>query len=174
MASTPHHVAISEFLSFIPSFANSYVAQRQSIYEENRHRVYSLAFLMTHSELQAEQLLEETFVRAFGKTDCPNPEQIDDVLVAKLREEYVIGIRTLDCAEATEALNVRENTKRVHLEAAVMELPATEKLVFLMHDVEGYEHARIVRTLGISTHDAKHGLHQARLRIRELVSKMAW
>jgi RNA polymerase sigma-70 factor (ECF subfamily) len=173
MASTVQSV-ISEYMTFIPSLANSSVDQLKSIYEENRHRVYSLAFWMTDSELQAEQLLEATFVRAFGEIETPTEEQIDNALIAVLREDHQIGIRTLECAEATEVLNIRENTKRVHLELAVIELPATEKLIFLMHDVEGYDHVRVARTLGISTDDSKYGLHQARLRIRELVGKMAW
>src|ERR1035437_59163 len=119
MASTVHNVAISEYMNFIPTFADLSVDQLKSIYEENRHRVYSLAFWMTDSELQAEQLLEATFVRVFGETKTPTEEQIDDALITELREEHLIGIRTLECAEATEVLNIRENTKRVHLELAI-------------------------------------------------------
>jgi RNA polymerase sigma-70 factor, ECF subfamily len=146
----------------------------KSIYEESRHRVYAIAFWMTDSELQAEQLLETTFVSAFAKSDSPTEEDIDNALIAQLREDHEIGTRTLKCADATEVLNIRSNTKRVHLELAVVQLPATEKLMFLMHDVEGYDHVRIARTLGVTEQDSKQGLHQARLRIRELVGKMAW
>ena len=64
--------------------------------------------------------------------------------------------------------------KRVHLELAVVQLPATEKLIYLMHDGEGYGHSRIAQALSISVLESKEGLHQARLKIRELVAKMAW
>ncbi len=171
MASTVQNVAVSEYMSFLPSFQQ---VSNKRIYEENRHRVYAMAFWMTGSELQAEQVLEETFVRAFARTDSPTEEQIDAALLAELRREYAIGELTLACAEATKVLNIRENTKRVHLELAVVQLPATEKLIFLMHDVEGYDHARVAQTLSISEMESKHGLHQARLRIRELVADMAW
>lgn len=173
MASTLQNVAIPEYMSIIPTLTPTSV-DRKSIYEENRHRVYALAFWMTNSELEAEAVLEATFVRAFAEAANPTEEQIDNALIAILREDHLIGILTLNCADATEILNVRGNTKRVHLELAVVELPATEKLIFLMHDVEGYSHARISRTLGVSTKDSKLGLHQARLKMRELVSKMAW
>jgi DNA-directed RNA polymerase specialized sigma24 family protein len=119
-------------------------------------------------------LLETTFVSAFAKSDCPTEEDIDNELIAQLREDHNIGTLTLKCADATEVLNIRSNTKRVHLELAVVQLPATEKLMFLMHDVEGYDHVRIARTLGVTEQDSKQGLHQSRLRIRELVGKMAW
>jgi RNA polymerase sigma-70 factor (ECF subfamily) len=62
--------------------------------------------------------------------------------------------------------------KRVHLEEAVTQLPPTERAIFLMHDVEGYDHARIGRTIGLSAEESRTGLHQARLRLRELLAKM--
>ncbi len=174
MASTLQNVAISE-MTFIPAFATTTKIDRsKSIYEENRHRIYALAFWMTNSELEAEQLLEATFVRAFAGNTTPTAAQIDNALIALLRDEHSIGQLTLNCAPATKVLNVRENTRRVHLELAVVELPATEKLIFLMHDVEGYEHERIARTLGVTSEESKLGLHAARLRIRELVANMAW
>jgi RNA polymerase sigma-70 factor (ECF subfamily) len=174
MASTLQNVVVSEHMAFIPTFAQPSVNHFKSIYEENRHRVYAISFWMTGSELQAEQVLEATFVRVFAETENPTEEQIDNALIAQLREEHEIGTLTLKCADATEVLNIRSNTKRVHLELAVVQLPATEKLIFLMHDVEGYDHVRIARTLGVTVQDSKQGLHQARLRMRELVSKMAW
>ncbi len=173
MASTLQNVAISDFANFIPGIAPS-TEQYKSIYEGNRHRVYALSFWMTDSELKAEQLLEATFVRAFAENDSPTEEQIDNALIAQLRDEYAVGTLTLKCAGATKVLNARENMKRVHLELAVVQLPATEKLIYLMHDGEGYSHARVAQALGISVPQSKEGLHQARLRIRELVVDMAW
>lgn len=174
MASTLQNVAISEYMTFIPTLAKASVDHYKSIYEENRHRVYALSFWMTDSEMKAERLLEATFVRAFAEADVPTEEQIDNALIAQLREEIEIGTLTLKCADATKVLNARENMKRVHLELAVVQLPATEKLVYLMHDGEGYSHSRIAQALGISETQSKDGLHQARLRIRELVADMAW
>jgi RNA polymerase sigma-70 factor (ECF subfamily) len=172
MASTLQNVAVSDYLSIIPTFSST--EQTNAIYEQNRQRVYAMAFWMTDSEPKAEQLLETTFVRAFAENELPTEEQVDAALLAELREEHLIGILTLNCADATKVLNVRNNTRRVHLELAVVQLPATEKLIYVMHDGEGYSHDRIARTLGISVKDSQNGLHQARLRIRELVGKMAW
>jgi DNA-directed RNA polymerase specialized sigma24 family protein len=74
---------------------------------------------------------------------------------------------------AHEVSNVRRNTLRVELERAIVQLPYTERMIFCMHDGDAYDHARIARTLGISESESRHGLHQARLRIRELVSVKA-
>ena len=51
---------------------------------------------------------------------------------------------------AERVLSVRTNTHARRLERAVVQLPATEKMIFLMHDVERYEHARIANLLGIA------------------------
>ena len=61
----------------------------------------------------------------------------------------------------------------VHLERAVVQLPSTEKMIFLLHDVEGYEHEKIAHLLGLSVQESQFGLHQARLQMRELISHMS-
>jgi RNA polymerase sigma-70 factor (ECF subfamily) len=82
-----------------------------------------------------------------------------------------IGCMTLECDPAAKIEQVRTNTRRADLERAVVQLPSTERLVFLMHDVEGYEHPRIARTLGITEEESRYGLFQARLKIRELLAQ---
>jgi len=144
------------------------------VYEANQHRIYALAFWMTDSEPAAEELMGNVFRRAFAHRSQPEPEAIDRALLSELRETHVIGSLTLECGTVTEVSNIRRNARRVHLERAVVQLPATERLIFLFHDVEAYAHVRIARLLGITPDESRHGLYQARLRIRELISNMAF
>jgi len=139
-------------------------------YEQNRHRVYALAFWMTDNELVAEELMSEVFSRAFISEVLPTAQEIDRVLVRELRKRFTLGPLTLKCAPCSEIKAARRNTLRAELERAIVQLPATEKLIFLMHDVEGYDHARIAATVGLSVNQSICGLHQARLRIRELLA----
>ena len=39
--------------------------QQRDVYESHRHRTFSLAFYMTGNEIEAEEILATTFVRAF-------------------------------------------------------------------------------------------------------------
>jgi RNA polymerase sigma factor (sigma-70 family) len=96
----------------------------------------------------------------------------DLLLLAALRQLGPVGILTLDCGVTKEVESVRSNVKRIHLERAVVQLPSTERMIFVMHDGEGYSHERIARTIGISEDESREGLHQARLRIRQLVAQM--
>jgi RNA polymerase sigma-70 factor, ECF subfamily len=145
--------------------------QYDEIYQENCHRVYSLAFWMTGNELTAEQLSTDTFLRAFASAADPTTDQIDRAFLTEVREFTPVGTLTLSCVMAP-ATSVYGNVKRIHLEHAVLQLPATEKIIFLLHDVEGYEHGRIARLLGIAEKESRHGLHQARLQVRSLTTRM--
>ncbi len=140
-------------------------------YEENRDRVYALAFWMTDNELAAEELMTNTFCRIFAQTEAPTAEEIDHALIAELRQQSPLGPLTLQCGTCEQVLSVRNNTLRVDLERAVVELPRMERMIFLMHDVESYDHARIARALGVTEEESRSGLHQARLRMRELLAR---
>ena len=160
-------------VQFFPSPRTQRQKKIHAIYEANRRRVYSYAFWMTDSEPMAERMMERTFVRAFSIFDQPTDEQIDKALVRELKKEQItVGPLQLRCAVVRELSGVRHNTRRVELENALVQLPYTERMIFCMHDGEGYDHARIARTLGIGEEESRHGLHQARLRIRELVSSV--
>jgi RNA polymerase sigma-70 factor (ECF subfamily) len=164
--------AINNVGIFIPA-AESQKAAYSEIYGQHCHRIYSLAFWMTDNELTAEQLAGSTFLRAFASSGIPTTEQIDQAFLAEVRELTRVGAFTLNCVVSPQTKNVYGNVKRVHLERALMQLPATEKLIFLFHDVEGYGHERIGFLLGIGEHESQLGLHQARIRIREVISQMS-
>lgn len=172
MANSFQEAKITGFAAYLPKVAQGSLEQYQEVFEQNRHRVYSFAFWMTDNELAAEELLGNTFRRAFAANEVPSAEVIDNAFLNEVRELMALGVLTLECAVATEVSDIRSNVKRVHLERAVVQLPATERLIYLMHDGEGYSHARIGHMLGLTEDESKLGLHQARVRIRELVSNM--
>ncbi len=163
---------VTGFAAILPKAAAGKVDDYRRIYDANRNRVYSFAFWMTDNELAAEEVAAATFRRAFAQSAAPSSELIDRMLLAEVRELMPVGTLTLDCGIVTEVESVRNNVKRVHLERAVVQLPSTERLIFVMHDGEGYSHGRIAQTLGISELESQSGLHQARVRIRELVATM--
>jgi len=141
----------------------------QGAFEENHHRVYSLAFYMSDNELTAEELAVNTFCRAFGFSRNPDADSVDRALVSELRELMPLGTLSLQSVPCSPS-GLRRRAKRVELERAVVQLPPTERLIFLLHDVERYEHVRIGRLLGLSERECVYGLHQARLRVRQLLA----
>jgi RNA polymerase sigma-70 factor (ECF subfamily) len=55
----------------------------------------------------------------------------------------------------------------IDLERAVKQLPAGQKTVVLLHDLEGYQHPEVAEILGVVVGTAKSQLHKARRRLRE-------
>jgi RNA polymerase sigma-70 factor (ECF subfamily) len=60
---------------------------------------------------------------------------------------------------------------RVHLERAIEQLPPGYKQVFVLHDVQGFEHNEIASLMGCSIGNSKSQLHKARMRLRELLQE---
>jgi RNA polymerase sigma-70 factor (ECF subfamily) len=60
---------------------------------------------------------------------------------------------------------------RVNLERSVEKLPPGYRTVFMLHDVQGYEHNEIADIMGCSVGNSKSQLHKARTRLRELLQE---
>src|SRR5215813_2958150 len=150
------NLGVMSNLGILIPAVESRTAEYEAIYNEHRHRVYSLSFWMTDNELTAEQMAANVFLRAFSTSASPKAEHIDQAFLDVVREYTPLGALTLNSTVA-QAKSVRGNVKRIHLERAVVQLPATEKLIFLLHDVEGYDHLRISRLLGISEDESRFG-----------------
>jgi RNA polymerase sigma-70 factor, ECF subfamily len=170
MATSVLNANFTAFASELPAVATR-IETLKATYEEHQTRIYNLAFYLTDNELTAESISARVFSNVFSSNPTPSAEILDRALINELRQEMPIGTLTLEVPNATETANARRNVKRVVLERAVMTVPATERMIFMMHDVEGYDHSRIARTVGISTDESLNGLHQARLAVRREVAK---
>jgi RNA polymerase sigma-70 factor (ECF subfamily) len=60
---------------------------------------------------------------------------------------------------------------RIALQNAIVQLPNGYRNVFLLHDVQGFEHEEVARIMGISVGTSKSQLHKARLKLRTLLLK---
>jgi RNA polymerase sigma-70 factor (ECF subfamily) len=58
---------------------------------------------------------------------------------------------------------------RIALDRAIAKLPPGYRAVFILHDVEGYEHEEIARALGIAAGTSKSQLHKARMKLRSIL-----
>lgn len=58
---------------------------------------------------------------------------------------------------------------RLHLERALARLRPSQKLVVVLHDIQGYKHSEIASMLDWSVGNSKSHLHRARTRLRQLL-----
>jgi len=149
-----------------------YDKECREIYRKQCRRIYSLAYWMTNNRNAAQRLALRTFLRAFTIGGCVGTEQIDQVFLVEVH-----GLIPMD-APLPETLSevtpekrhrsIRRDMKKLNMETVVAQLPGAERLIFLLHDVEAYDQARICRLLHCNTSQVLNGLHRARMRIREL------
>jgi RNA polymerase sigma-70 factor, ECF subfamily len=62
---------------------------------------------------------------------------------------------------------------RAGLERAIGQLPEGYKTVFILHDIQEYEHKEIAIIMDCSVGNSKSQLHKARMRLRELLREPA-
>src|SRR4029078_1880486 len=62
---------------------------------------------------------------------------------------------------------------KIALDNAIEQLPTGYKNVFVLHDVEGFEHEEVAKILGCSVGTSKSQLHKARLKLHTLLKKKA-
>jgi RNA polymerase sigma-70 factor (ECF subfamily) len=146
--------------------------QRQrDVYETHRHRTFAVAFYMTGNEMEAEEVLTDTFVRAFGSNEEPDARGVDTAMVHELRERLPID----EIAEPVQAPVISaglggRNVKRTDLEEALKELPPNERIVFLLRDVEGYPAEKVAELIEVPRQQVERTLLAARLRLRNVLA----
>ncbi len=160
-----------------------------AIFDLHRRRVYSTCLLMTKNVSDAEDLMQDAFIQIFRgirsfRGDSAFSTWIYRVVVntglmtrrkRRLKEVPLDEPATLDYAPVTREFG-RDDAKltgavdRVALTEAANELPEGCRKIFILHEVEGYEHHEIAEQLQCSIGNSKSQLHKARLKMRKLLA----
>jgi len=164
--------------------AGDAVAERE-LYDAHVDRVYRLAYRVTGDETLAQDVTQDTFVRAFERLHEFRGESVlstwlyaiaNSVALNTLRKVKRIRTRELDIehGEVVTGAPVRaEPDLKEKLHRAIDALPEKYRVVFLMHDVEGFKHHEIAKMLGTQVGTAKAQLSRARAKLREALEEFA-
>jgi RNA polymerase sigma-70 factor (ECF subfamily) len=153
------------------------------LYREHVGRVYALCLRMAGDPAAATELTQDVFVRAWERLASFRGESAVgtwlhrlavNVVLERLRADHRRLARVepasdwLDaCAASSPPDAVLE---RIDLDAALPRLAEGARVVFVLHDVEGYDHAEIARLTGLAPGTIRTQLHRARKRLAELLS----
>lgn len=159
----------------------------EDIYKAHHRRVYSLCLRMTRNVSEAEDLTQDVFVQLFRKLKTFRGESsfstwlhritVNAVLMHFRKPVVRVEQTTYDGNDQHELLRERLTAStfsvvdRISLDEALLQLAPGYRAVFILHDVEGYEHTQIGEILGCSVGTSKSQLHKARLRLRALLRK---
>jgi RNA polymerase sigma-70 factor (ECF subfamily) len=144
-------------------------AEQRDVFESHRHHVFSVAYYMTGDELEAEAILQSTFIEAFEQDTAPTVATVDEALLSQLQHRFSLDPVPAVTSEG-EGLGNR-NVRRTDLEEAVWQMPERERLCFLLRDVEGYDSARIAGLLQSDEKEVQRTVFSARLRMRRLLQE---
>jgi RNA polymerase sigma-70 factor (ECF subfamily) len=161
----------------------------EELYRRHYRRVYSLCLRMTQNVSEAEDLAQEAFVQLFRKIGSFRGESafttwlhrltVNQVLM-HFRKRSVRDEKTTEEGETpdqtvmgTENPNRMPVVDRIALDNAIAQLPRGYRTVFVLHDVEGYEHEEIGRMLGCAVGTSKSQLHKARMKLRNLLKRQS-
>jgi RNA polymerase sigma-70 factor (ECF subfamily) len=140
--------------------------KQRDVYESHRHRVFSVCYYMTGSEIEAEELLQDTFIGAFRQAPEPDQETVDAAMLNQIRERVLLDTADVLPIPQNVYMPHGRNILRADLEEAVRCLPPAERLVFLLMDVEGYAPERIAALLDMEAAEVRRTAVRARLRLR--------
>lgn len=161
----------------------------EALYGFHKRRVYSLCLRMTGNTAQAEDLTQEAFLQLYRKIGTFRGESAFSTWLHRMAVNVVLmqlrkkGLPEVSLDEMLEPqhddgpkrdIGARDNVlagsvDRVNLERAIAGLPPGYRVVFMLHDVEGYEHNEIAEMMGCSIGNSKSQLHKARLKLRDLL-----
>lgn len=161
----------------------------EEIYQRHHRRVYAICLRMLQNAAEAEDLTQDVFIQLYRKIGSFRGDSAFTTWLHRLTVNQVLmhfRKRTVKFEKTTEEgetpvqiVGGTENPRKmpivdkIALESAIEQLPEGYKNVFVLHDIEGYEHEEVARILGCSVGTSKSQLHKARLKLRKLLQKKA-
>ena len=158
------------------------------LYHAHKRRVYSLCLRMIGDAAEAEDLTQEAFLQMFRKIGTFRGEAqfstwlhrlTVNLVLMKLRKKALWTSSLDDPGTDSEDSRPMEfgspdstltgSVDRLTLEKAIEALPPGYRIIFQLHDVEGYEHREIAGMIGCSVGNSKSQLHKARMKLREML-----
>jgi RNA polymerase sigma-70 factor, ECF subfamily len=163
----------------------------EALYHQQKRRVFSLCLRMTSNHAEAEDFMQETFMQLHRKIGTFRGESAFSTWLHRLSVNIILmawrrkGLDEVSLEETLEAhaedgpkkeIGKRDDVlygsiDRIGLDRALQDLAPGYRMIFVLHDIEGYEHNEIATMLGCSIGNSKSQLHKARMKLRALLPR---
>ncbi|MBA2619859.1 MAG: RNA polymerase sigma factor [Acidobacteria bacterium] len=169
--------------------AQGNMAAFEEVYNRHHRRVYSICLRMLQNATEAEDLTQDVFIQLHRKigsfrgdsafTTWLHRLTVNQVLMHFRKRNVKFEKTTEEGETPVQIVGGTENPRKmpivdkIAIENAIAQLPNGYRNVFVLHDVEGYEHEEVAKILGCSVGTSKSQLHKARLKLRKLLQKKA-
>jgi|HubBroStandDraft_6_1064221.scaffolds.fasta_scaffold472017_1 RNA polymerase sigma-70 factor (ECF subfamily) len=161
------------------------------LYRLHSRKVFGICLRMAVDRSEAEDLTQETFLTIFRKIQGYRGESAFstwlhrvtvNTILMRFRKKNIPSDSLDEPSDWDENgskiplqlgerdLQLSGTIDRLNLERAIDQLAPGCKMMFLLHDVEGYRHEEIAALAGCTVGNSKSQLHKARVRLREILS----
>jgi RNA polymerase sigma-70 factor (ECF subfamily) len=188
--------AVVETSQTIPDAISKVVSRAQdgdreafaTLFELHKKKVYSICLRMTGNVAEAEDLTQDAFLQVFCKLASFRGDSLFSTWLYRIAVNTVLmTLRrkrfrqvSLDepipmdssCAQREvrhDDLDLLGSVDRIALASAIRELPPGCRMIFRLHEEEGYDHHEIAQMLRCSVGSSKSQLHKARWKMRSLL-----
>ena len=141
--------------------------------------MYSVCMRIINNETEAEDIMQEAFLKAFSKIDTYKGEVSFGAWLKKIvinRSLDYLKKRKVKFEEINEKTNqlpdYQMETKEVNVQVikdAIQKLPDGYRVVLSLYLIEGYDHEEISEILGISNSNSRTQYLRAKNKLRELL-----
>ena len=154
-----------------------------ALYRAHVGRVHALCLRLSGDAQAAAELTQDVFVRVWEALPSFRGESAFGSWLFRLAMNVFLGKRratgrrerrvfsTAEPAVLEQAREQARSGERLDLEQAIAALPPGARAVFVLHDVEGYQHGEIARMTGIAEGTSKAQLFRARRLLREALRR---
>lgn len=153
----------------------------EALYRRHVGRVYALCLRLTAETHTAEELTQEAFVRAWQRLGKFRGDSRFATWLHRLTVNVVHDHQRrarpwrkfwvdTDTDAAVADVPAFSPETRFDLEVAIQKLPTRARTVFVLHDIEGWQHDEIAASTGTAVGTSKAHLHRARQLLKEWLS----
>ena len=154
-------------------------------------KIYSVAFQVVGNHLDADEVVQETFVRLYNRREELRAVQYFTSFVMRVATNYAIDLLRkrkgqdslttstddlpdgvqLDLASrvSTPERDLRSQRILAEIMRALDRLPPRQKLTAILHDVEGYTKSEVAEMMNCPEATVRSNLHIARTKLKKIL-----
>ena len=153
----------------------------------HQHRVFGVALRMLDNAAEAEEIAQETFLRAHGSVGefrgeaklstwlyaivsrlCLNRLASADRRTARPGDDVLLRVAD---GEAGPQDSAERDELQAALRRAIADLPEDRRVVVILRDLEGLAYEEIARALGLELGTVRSRLHRARMDLKDKMER---
>ncbi len=178
-------------LELVESFVKGDELAFAELVRRYRQKIYSLAYQLLRNHLDADEVVQETFVRVFKRRkELVNVKYFSTFLI-RIATNYSIdllrkrkshstmsddssslpGVIQLDLARRVATPSEKLDNKRIMEEVAraLDQLPPKQRATAILHDIEGYSKSEIAEAFECPEATVRSNLHIARSKLKKIL-----